>query len=370
MDHILYVEINLICILIVLMEAFQLIRDIDKSPRMKLFISLTCGSLFCFGFDLVWAFLHASGAPEPLSWIINQLYFLALNLTSVLWMLYAEASMKSEWLHKKAIFLASLIPAALLQLATLCGLVFTIDPSGYQRGPLHWFQVIVAYCYLFLPAAKAYIRSNQRRFYVQRAEYRTLASFVVFPTLFSILQLALGGNAPMLCVGITLSIILLFQSRQARLISRDPLTGLNNRTQMILYLSELIKSHNKILYLMILDANRFKAINDTYGHTAGDRALIQIAAALKKSVPPRFLIARYGGDEFIVAGEADSELDICHLRDRIIQALAEENAASGEPWQISLSIGYAAYHKGMNTIPDLIEAADRELYKAKRNLTR
>ena len=57
------------------------------------------------------------------------------------------------------------------------------------------------------------------------------------------------------------------------------------------------------------------------------------------------------------------------LRDHIIRTLQEDNAASGEPWHVSLCIGYAAYSETMNTIPDLIEAADRELYKAKRALT-
>ena len=368
MDHILYVEINLICILIVAMEVIQLVRDIDQSPRVRLFTGLMICALFSFGFDLLWGFLHASGVPEPFSWGVNQLYFLALNLTSVFWMLYAETCLKSSWLQKRRLFWLSLSPAFLVQLVTLSGLVFHIDLDGYQRGPLHWFQVLVAYLYIAWPAGKAFFKSTQRRYYAQRSEYRMLSSFVVFPLIFSALQLFLGGDAPMLCVGITLSIILLYQNRQARLISRDPLTGLNNRTQLIQYLSEHIKNHEKTLYLLMMDANRFKNINDTYGHTAGDRALVQIATALKKAVPPRFLIARYGGDEFIVAGEADNELEICQLRDHIIRTLADENAASDEPFHVSLCIGYAAYSDSMNTIPDLIEAADRELYKVKKSL--
>ena len=370
MDHVLYVEINLICILIISLEILQLMRDIDKTPRVRLFTGVMTCALLNFAFDLMWGFLHASGCPEPWSWIVNQLYFLSLNFTSVLWMLYAETCLGSQWPRKKSLFWLSMVPAILLQVVTLGGFVFHISPEGYHRGPLHWLQVLIAYGYIAAPAIKAFFRSNQRRYYAQRSEFRVLASFVVFPLLFSILQLFWGGDAPMLCVGITLSIILLYQNRQSRLISRDPLTGLNNRSQMLQYLSEHIKNHDKTLYLMIMDANRFKSINDTYGHTAGDRALVQIAAALKKAVPPRFLIARYGGDEFIVAGEADSETDICQLRDRIVQTLAEESAASGEPWHLSLSIGYAAYSDKMNTIPDLIEAADRELYKAKANLTK
>lgn len=65
MDHILYVEINLICILIVVLEIVQLARDIDKSPRVRLFIGLMCCALLSFGFDLAWALLHAAGAPNP-----------------------------------------------------------------------------------------------------------------------------------------------------------------------------------------------------------------------------------------------------------------------------------------------------------------
>ena len=366
MDHVLYVEVNLICILIISLEILQLMRGIDKTPRVRLFTSLMVCALLNFSFDLLWGFLHGIGSPEPWSWLVNQLYFLSLNLTSVLWMLYAETCLGSRWLRKKSLFWLAMVPAILLQLITLGGLVFHISPEGYHRGPLHWLQVLIAYGYIAIPAIKAFVLSTKRRYYAQRSEFRVLASFVVFPLVFSILQLFWGGYAPMLCVGITLSIILLYQNRQSRLISRDPLTGLNNRTQMIQFLSEHIKNHDKTLYLMIMDADRFKSINDTYGHTAGDRALVQVASALKKAVPPRFLIARYGGDEFIVAGEADSEEEISRLREHIIQTLKAENAASGEPWKLSLSIGYAAYSETMNTIPDLIEAADRELYKVKR----
>lgn len=117
----------------------------------------------------------------------------------------------------------------------------------------------------------------------------------------------------------------------------------------------------------MIDGNKFKYINDTYGHIEGDRALIQIANCLREVVPRNFLICRLGGDEFAVTGDANSDEEIRILCDCIHSALQRANECNGKEWNVSISIGWTSFKKEFNIIPDFIEAADRELYKNKQN---
>ena len=132
-------------------------------------------------------------------------------------------------------------------------------------------------------------------------------------------------SVPGLCVGITLSILLLYIIYQEQLISTDPLTGLNNRNRFETYMLSLFSNVDQAedVYLLMMDADGFKQINDRYGHVEGDHALQVISAALKEvcSASSGF-IARYGGDEFVVLQKATAEQDIMCLCAAISDELA------------------------------------------------
>ena len=87
------------------------------------------------------------------------------------------------------------------------------------------------------------------------------------------------------------------------LISVDDLTHLNNRGQINRYLEQLRYSEDSKVYIMMLDINRFKGINDTYGHAEGDRALIIASEVLRRTceqIKSQVFLGRYGGDEFTI----------------------------------------------------------------------
>lgn len=162
-------------------------------------------------------------------------------------------------------------------------------------------QPIVSYCYIIYTSLHAFIQTRKVESLQKKAIYRTLAFFAVpalvggtFQVLFSV---------PGLCVGITLSILLLYIIYQEQLISTDPLTGLNNRNRFETYMLSLFSNVDQAedVYLLMMDADGFKQINDRYGHVEGDHALQVISATLKEvcSASGGF-IARYGGDEFVV----------------------------------------------------------------------
>jgi two-component system cell cycle response regulator len=150
----------------------------------------------------------------------------------------------------------------------------------------------------------------------------------------------------------------------------DPLTGLNNRRYLESHLASLLESatqRGQVMSFMILDIDHFKAVNDTFGHSAGDDVLKGFAARCKRVVRQVDLLCRFGGEEFVVV-MPDTPLAVA-------QSIAERLRASvqGEPFTIggglspipiTVSIGIA--ETGGNADPDvLFRRADRALYRSK-----
>ena len=119
----------------------------------------------------------------------------------------------------------------------------------------------------------------------------------------------------------------------------------------------------------MLDLNRFKAINDNYGHHEGDKAIIRAAEAIKTACGSlsdlRPFISRYGGDEFMVIIRTDDVKDVEHIESRIKEALEEENMRSKTPYQLSASIGHAPYNGDVAEFVEALNKADEALYKDK-----
>jgi len=155
----------------------------------------------------------------------------------------------------------------------------------------------------------------------------------------------------------------------AVLAERDGLTGcLNHRTFHERLQAEAIGAdHSHPLSLLIIDIDKFKTVNDTYGHPAGDEAIRDVAWVLQHSFRSADIIARMGGDEFAVyAPEASPESTEVMLR-RLAKWQEERNREPGRPFSISLSAGGAAWTKAQpRSLEAMLAEADAAAYRAKR----
>ena len=149
----------------------------------------------------------------------------------------------------------------------------------------------------------------------------------------------------------------------ARLAYSDTLTGLPNRTRLRETIHERLAAAapGEDVAFLFLDIDRFKDVNDTLGHSVGDRLLVEIARRLRAQLAPEDLVSRYGGDEFVaVLSETDQDGAYMVVR-RIVERLAEDK---DQP-TLSVSAGVAVYPRDGGTPTTLLSAADRALYAVK-----
>ena len=157
--------------------------------------------------------------------------------------------------------------------------------------------------------------------------------------------------------------------RLRHLAHNDVLTGLTNRVLMMDRLEQAIafaQRQNQGLALLFIDLDRFKNINDSLGHSIGDRLLQAVAARLLDSVRNADTIGRYGGDEFIVLLSGIDQVEaIAGVAENLITAIAKPYLIEGHELAVTLSMGISLYPNDGKTPEDLIKKADTAMYKAK-----
>jgi diguanylate cyclase (GGDEF)-like protein len=151
--------------------------------------------------------------------------------------------------------------------------------------------------------------------------------------------------------------------------STDPLTGLMNRSSFDRLLPEALaqaaRSHSEVA-LLFMDLDGFKSVNDKNGHPAGDTLLKEVARRVTASVREEDLLARYGGDEFVVLLSPLSERQVIDaIAARIIDTLSAPLFVDGMQVQLSVSIGVALFPDHAGDAKELVLRADAAMYWAK-----
>ena len=160
------------------------------------------------------------------------------------------------------------------------------------------------------------------------------------------------------------------QQRLAALATLDQLTGQYNRRGFLGHLNQWLAwsaRYGRPLALALVDIDYFKRINDSFGHPAGDDALVAVANCIAASVRTSDIVGRFGGDEFVVLAPEANQDDLARLMERMARAVRETPLlAGGEPVILSVSVGGAYIPGGIGvTAETLIAAADGSLYEAK-----
>ena len=290
-----------------------------------------------------------------------------------LWAMYCDirTNMDENGLKRRVplYFLPMALHWLLLIANLFTPLVFTIDAAHvYHRG--RYFVVYMALMFFYGLVSLLWLarKAMQRGSTLERTEYRSMTLFLLPPFIGGVLQ-SLFYGVSLIWISVVLSIIMVYTNVLNRQISTDPLTGLNNRRKLNQYLDMKINAAdaNGSIFLMLLDADGFKCINDQFGHGVGDRALITIADILKSLGSAKdCFFARLGGDEFVIVGHERDGLAPEAVAEQIEAKVAAFNQSTKEPFRLSLSIGWTRFHPELlNTTDALLNAADECMYRVK-----
>ena len=149
----------------------------------------------------------------------------------------------------------------------------------------------------------------------------------------------------------------------------DPLTGLANRNRLEGFIKQLLahsRRYKNNFALMYLDLDRFKNINDTIGHDAGDLLLQIVGERLQRSVRATDMVARLGGDEFlIVVTDVKEASSVAIIAEKILEQVLEEIIIQGQEIYITTSIGISLFPYDGHTLSNLMKNADLAMYRAK-----
>jgi diguanylate cyclase (GGDEF)-like protein len=371
---ILYLEINLFSLILISIILHKT-NGLSKMMAQRNFVLSIISEMVFFVSDTLCALIYNGVIPGngTAIMIFKTIYFLSTATMCFFWFLYFEYLRETSLVKKKRkISLASSVIwlMALLLFGNIFGkYLFYIDDQGvYYRGPLFILTYVLAYSYVIIAFARIIADIVRKDSKIDRGYLIVLAMYPIAPGLSGIMQF-IDPTYPVACVAMSLTTLVLYLYWTDQLISVDPLTGLSNRKQLTLSFEQWKKNKGDedILFLLLVDANHFKHINDTYGHLEGDYALKLVSKALKqgcRSLPRRAIISRYGGDEFVVlVSTADSQLKD-ELKQKINDSLSEIVKQEELQFDLTVSIGTACLEE-TDELKDLIARADRSMYDEK-----
>ena len=161
-----------------------------------------------------------------------------------------------------------------------------------------------------------------------------------------------------------MSMTFVFIEGQSKTSFVDALSGMYNRR----YLEYILNKNDSCdagIYGIMLDVNGFKQINDIYGHTKGDEAIVVVGRMLSDVIGEKGVVIRFAGDEFIVLVEADNESQIDAALEAIKARADEISNSEDVPYSISFAVGTSRYKGEADDIDDFITRMDQMMYRDK-----
>ncbi len=346
-----------------------------KSYGNKLFDYLIITMMIIFIVDISIWFLIEKSAYYQINYVLIVIHFILYPVFLSFWVIYCDYQLYERVKRRyKLIPWLTLIGVVIGIIAIMSykyPIFFNLSKDNvYTRGDYFFVFVLLCYLYIIFTTIEVEVKiKRDGKKTINYQNYRKLLFYPIFPTIGAIIQITTFGLNLTWLFG-TISLIILFFNFQNAQLTLDPLTGINNRYKFDSYLEKqvLYSYREEEFFLILLDLDKFKEINDKYGHLEGDLVLKETAKILKKSKQNEDKIYRIGGDEFAVLGERKTESDVKALVDDIYDELMLHNKMANKKYDISFSIGYAVLDSQMKTSSDLVSMADIILYEVKNGM--
>ena len=371
-----YTEFNIYAIIIVGMVMISSLTSWGQSTKERIFRG-ALGCLISFLLtDMFWNLLDGTAFLTANHWamyLLKTVYFFSADCMAFFLYLYFKQGNEDESMEDLRTRIIHTLPplaihAVLLIINIPTGILFFIDEEGnYCRSGAFIVQYILIFSYLVAASVYLLQLSAKKEMQGDRKQILFDAAFPLIPLLAGTLQY-FYPKLPINNIGFSCGTLYLFLSYTQRQVSVEPLTGLSNKRFFVKYLEQISKDTKAGMtnYLFMADINDFKAINDTYGHPEGDRALKFVSTGITNAcqlLDCRYKAARYGGDEFIIVIEADDNFDVKAFIDSVQDNISRVAKNRRFPADLTISIGHVVMG---NDVAVSIQAADDVLYYYKR----
>lgn len=366
-----YVSLGCACVLLLLLYSIKRL----PTPQLKftLFHKLVFWHMAYFVSDAAWALVNDNIIPKNMFTVLAVNYSNAVIAAILFYscFIYAEMSTRPEMTRAQIenlqvkLRIPVLVEMALLLISFAMRPDFWLD-KDLEPCPLYYFILSFIPCiYIMTVTIRCLYRGLKPQNRMHLKTYLIVMSYTPGCLVAAGAQIFFSLTTPIFCFWCTLIILFVYLNSQNRLISTDPLTGLNNRNQLRRFLQ--LKRDFENMYIIMVDVDHFKKINDTYGHIEGDRALMLVSNALKKACSffdISIFLCRYGGDEFMLIVQTETPQDVVK---QVRECLKEEiaNREGSMNYTIAASMGYAHWDGDITTFRDCVAIADKKMYEAK-----
>lgn len=372
-----YVESNVVCLILF---GIMLVHDLlggDRQEKQIKYDRALISFMLYFAADI---FLTAvNSGVLPLNRIsvalVNFADYVLMAAITITWLYYAMAveQIKNRNTRRTRTFI--IIPFIIATSVLL--IIYAISPGVLMNDALEMqpaFYVLMILVPVINMAAVlfySYRRALTEKNPDDRKMFMQIGTFPLMVIIGGVIEVFLLPFMPIFCFCSAILMLIFYIKSMDVQISVDPLTRLNNRGQLMRYAlqSGHVFEEGSKTFVIMLDVNDFKNVNDTFGHAEGDRALVIIADALRKAAAAfseSAFICRYGGDEFVMIVHAADEEALKPLFDIIRSGIEYECKAQGTPYILSVSLGSAEFRSEADSIQECMRRADIKLYEDKK----
>ena len=372
-----YIAANVFCIIIFFLFLAHDRLHKDRQEKQIKFDRALVAFMLYFAADSFYAAIAENRIPRTRLSVVASCFALYVFMAAItyFWLGYVMAVEHTPRRNRPLNRFAVLFPFIVSTLAII--VIYIVAPqllisADNKLQPLYDVSLIIVPC-IYIVAVIFHVLKNfisgTTRYGKHKHLYTGFLPLMVAGG--GIVQLVWLVHMPVFCYASTILMLIYYIEFMEDQISMDPLTSLNNRRQLVQYASTLEGSHKKNgkTYVVMIDVNDFKSINDNFGHAEGDNALIIISKALKKIVGKHenlCFLGRYGGDEFIIIVNVSNETELKELIAKLREHITERCKAQNTPYRLSIGVGYDRLKATDDTLQNCIRRADKKLYLDKK----
>ena len=366
-----YTEASLVCVIILTMILITDRMFHTKQEKQIWFSRAISAFILYFISDACWAAMLSGMFPKIrfFAVLFNYTNYILISLMGYGLFAFIAVSGKMSFFNsirnRRLCFIPVVVSVLFISIAYVTNPLFWINENNELNAlyfPLMFavpsLYLIVGFIFSVAYAFRSELREEKRR-------YLVIGSVPFGVMAFGMIQVV-ALNAPTFCFGCTIMWLWFYIQNTKALISVDDLTHLNNRGQINRYLEQIRYSEDSRIIILMIDIDKFKGINDRYGHAEGDRALVIVSDALRQTcdqINASVFLGRYGGDEFTIIiqnpkDEDHTERLITLLRNN----LAEKQQENSLPYELDVSIGYDEVTDGNDSVYACMTRADEKLY--------